>query len=179
MSRVGLKPIPIPKGVKVGIAGGVFTAEGPKGKVSQELFTGFPVAVEDGEVRVSRPGDSGPERSKHGLMRSLLANAVHGVALGFTRQLDIVGIGYRAEVRGREIHFALGFSHPVIYKIPAGVDVEIDKSNRITVAGADRQQVGQVAAEIRRLRKPDPYKGKGIKYADELVRRKVGKAGAK
>jgi large subunit ribosomal protein L6 len=179
MSRVGLKPIPVPQGVEIAMADGVFTAEGPKGKVSQPLFAGFPVAVEDGEVRVSRPGDTGPERSKHGLLRALLANAVQGAAAGFTRQLDIVGVGYRAEVKGQEIHFALGYSHPVVYSIPATIAVEIDKSNRITVSGADRQQVGQVAAEIRRLRKPDPYKGKGIKYTDEVIRRKVGKAGAK
>lgn len=179
MSRVGLKPIPVPKGVKIAMGDGVFTAEGPKGKVSQPLFEGFPVAVEDGEVRVARPGDSGPERSKHGLLRALLANAVQGAAAGFTRQLDIVGVGYRAEVKAEAIHFALGYSHPVVYPIPAAIAVEIDKNNRITVSGADRQQVGQVAAEIRKLRKPDPYKGKGIKYTDEVIRRKVGKAGAK
>jgi large subunit ribosomal protein L6 len=179
MSRVGLKPIPIPHGVKVGVAEGRFTAEGPKGKVSQELPTGFPVAVADGEVRVSRPGDTGPERSRHGLLRALLANAVAGASTGFTKQLDIVGVGYRAEVKGRQIHFALGYSHPVVYDIPEGIVVEVDKNNRVTVSGADRQAVGQVAAEIRRLRRPDPYKGKGIKYSDEVIRRKVGKAGAK
>ncbi len=180
MSRVGLKPIPVPKGVKVSVADGTFTAEGPKGKVSQQLFAGFPVTVDDGEVRVARPGDSGPERSKHGLLRALLANAVHGAGQGFSRQLDIVGVGYRAEVKGKEVHFALGYSHPVVYGIPGGIAIEIDpKANRVTVSGADRQQVGQVAAEIRRLRKPDPYKAKGIKYSDEIIRRKVGKAGAK
>jgi large subunit ribosomal protein L6 len=179
MSRVGLKPIPIPSGVKVAVAAETFTAEGPKGKVSQALFAGFPVAVEDGEVRVARPGDSGMERSRHGLLRALLANAVTGVSTGFTRQLDIVGVGYRAEVKERQIHFALGYSHPVVFPIPETIAVEIDKNYRITVSGADRQQVGQVAAEIRRLRKPDPYKGKGIKYVDEVIRRKVGKAGAK
>lgn len=180
MSRVGLQPIPVPSGTKVEVRGGVFTAEGPKGKVSQPLLEGYPVAVEDGEVKVSRPGDGGVERSRHGLMRSLLANAVAGVSQGFTKKLDIVGVGYRAEVRGREVHFALGYSHPVVFPIPQGIEIELDaRANRLTVAGADKQQVGQVAAEIRRLRPPEPYKGKGIKYSDEIVRRKVGKAGAK
>jgi large subunit ribosomal protein L6 len=179
MSRVGLRPIPVPEGIKVSVEEGVFTAEGPKGQVSQPLFPGFPVVMDDGEVRVARPGDSGMERSRHGLLRALLANAVEGVAKGFTRQLDIVGVGYRAEVKGREVQFALGYSHPVLFPIPEGIAIEVDKNNRVTVTGADRQRVGQVAAEIRRLRKPDPYKGKGIKYSDEVIRRKVGKAGAK
>jgi large subunit ribosomal protein L6 len=179
MSRVGLKPIPVPGGVKIAVDDGVFTAEGPKGTVSQDLFPGFPVSVEDGEVRVARSGDSGTERSRHGLLRSLLANAVTGVASGFAKQLDIIGVGYRAEVKERSLHLALGYSHPVVFPIPDGIEIEVDKNNRVTVTGADRQKVGQVAAEIRRLRKPDPYKGKGIKYADEVIRRKVGKAGAK
>jgi large subunit ribosomal protein L6 len=180
MSRVGLQPIPVPSGTRVEVSAGVFTAQGPKGKVSQSLFDGYPVAVEGGEVRVARPGDSGPERARHGLLRALLANAVAGVSRGFTRQLDIVGVGYRAEVKGRAVHFALGYSHPVVFPIPEGIEIEHDaKANRLTVSGADRQQVGQVAADIRRLRPPEPYKGKGIKYADEIIRRKVGKAGAK
>ena len=180
MSRIGRAPIQIPSGTKVAIDGGVFTAEGPKGKVSQSLFDDFGVKLEDGVVTVSRPGESGPERAKHGLLRSLLANAVEGAANGFQKTLDIVGVGYRAEVKEREVHFALGYSHPVIFPIPEGIEVEVDaKANRVRVTGADKQQVGQVAAEIRRLRKPDPYKGKGIKYTDEIVRRKVGKAGAK
>lgn len=180
MSRIGRAPIQIPSGTKVAIDGGVFTAEGPKGKVSQSLFDDFGVKLEDGVVTVSRPGESGPERAKHGLLRSLLANAVEGAANGFQKTLDIVGVGYRAEVKERAVHFALGYSHPVIFPIPDGIEVEVDaKANRVRVKGADKQQVGQVAAEIRRLRKPDPYKGKGIKYTDEIVRRKVGKAGAK
>lgn len=180
MSRIGSAPIQVPQGTKVAIEGGVFTAEGPRGKVSQALFEEFGVNVDDGVVTVTRPGESGPERAKHGLLRSLLANAVEGVSTGFQKSLDIVGVGYRAEVKGQEIHFALGYSHPVIYPIPEGIEIEFDaKANRITVKGADKQQVGQVAAEIRRLRKPDPYKGKGVKYTDEVVRRKVGKAGAK
>jgi large subunit ribosomal protein L6 len=172
-------PIPIPAGTQVEIKEGRFVAQGPKGRVEQSLFTDFPVEVKDGAVAVSRPGDSGPERSKHGLLRALLANAVHGVSAGFSRQLDIVGVGYRAEVKGTHVQFALGYSHPVLYDIPEGIKIEIDKSNRITVSGADRQKVGQVAAEIRGLRSPDPYKGKGIKYTDEILRRKVGKAGGK
>lgn len=180
MSRIGRQPIEVPSGTKVKVEGRRFTAEGPKGAVSQEVFEGYPVEIDGNTVTVARPGDAGPERSLHGLLRSLLANAVEGVSNGFTKQLDIVGVGYRAEVKGREVQFALGYSHPVIYPIPEGIDITIDpKANRVTVTGADKQQVGQVAAEIRRLRRPDPYKGKGIKYVGEVIRRKVGKAGAK
>ncbi len=180
MSRIGRMPIPVPQGTKVEIQDGVFVAEGPKGRVEQTLFPGFPVEEKDGEANVSRPSDSGPDRSRHGLLRALLANAVQGVSGGFTKQLDIVGVGYRAEVKGNRVQFALGYSHPVLYDIPAGIKIEIDaKANRVTVTGADRQKVGQVAAEIRGLRKPDPYKGKGIKYTGEVLRRKVGKAGGK
>lgn len=179
MSRVGRKPIPVPSGAKVKIQDGIFFAEGPKGKVSQPLFEGFDVRIDDGTITVERPGESGPERSRHGLLRSLLANAVEGAANGFTKQLEIVGVGYRAEVKDREVHFALGYSHPVVFPIPEGIDVEVDKNNRIKVTGADRQKVGQVSAEMRSLRRPDPYKGKGIKYSGEILRRKVGKAGAK
>jgi large subunit ribosomal protein L6 len=136
--------------------------------------------VQDGVINITRPGDSGPDRSRHGLLRALLANAVQGAAGGFTKQLDIVGVGYRAEVKGSIVQFALGYSHPVIYDIPEGISINLDaKANRLTVTGADRQKVGQVAAEIRGLRKPDPYKGKGIKYTNEILRRKVGKAGGK
>ena len=180
MSRIGRMPIPVPSGTKVEVNEGLFTAEGPRGKVTQPLFAGFPVEVEEGVVTVSRPGDTGPERSKHGLLRALLANAVNGVSNGFVKQLDIVGVGYRAEVKGSQVQFALGYSHPVLFDIPEGIKIEIDaKANRITVSGADRQRVGQVAAEIRGLRRPDPYKGKGIKYTNEVLRRKVGKAGGK
>jgi large subunit ribosomal protein L6 len=180
MSRVGRMPIPVPQGTKVELRDGTFVAEGPKGRVEQTLFEGYPVEVKDGVIEVQRTGEGGTERSRHGLLRALLANAVQGVSAGFTKQLDIVGVGYRAEVKGPQVQFALGYSHPVLYDIPEGIKVEIDtKANRVTVTGADRQKVGQVAAEIRGLRKPDPYKGKGIKYTGEVLRRKVGKAGGK
>jgi large subunit ribosomal protein L6 len=179
MSRIGSKPIEIPSAAKVEIKDGVVTAQGPKGKVSQTLFEGFDVQLDGGVMTVSRPSDSGPDRSRHGLLRSLLANAIEGAANGFTKRLEIIGVGYRAEVKGREVHFALGYSHPVEFPIPDGIDIEVDKSGVVTVTGADRQKVGQVAAEIRALRRPDPYKGKGIKYSDEIIHRKVGKAGAK
>ena len=180
MSRIGRMPIPVPSGTKVQIQDGTFVAEGPRGKVSQPLFEGYPVKIEDGVVTIERSGETGPERAKHGLLRALVANAVQGVSAGFTKQLDIVGVGYRAEVKGPQVQFALGYSHPVLYDIPEGIKVEIEaKANRVTVSGADRQKVGQVAAEIRSLRRPDPYKGKGIKYTNEVLRRKVGKAGGK
>jgi large subunit ribosomal protein L6 len=173
-------PIPVPSGTKVQIEDGTLVAEGPRGKVAQPLFEGYPVKIEDGVVTIERTGETGPERAKHGLLRALVANAVQGVSAGFTKQLDIVGVGYRAEVKGPQVQFALGYSHPVIYDIPEGIKIEIEaKANRVTVTGADRQKVGQVAAEIRGLRRPDPYKGKGIKYTNEVLRRKVGKAGGK
>jgi large subunit ribosomal protein L6 len=170
-------PIQVPSGTTVEIRDGAFTAKGPKGEVTQTLFDGYPVEVNGSEVTISRSGESGPERAKHGLLRALLANAVQGASAGFTKQLDIVGVGYRAEVKGDKVQFALGYSHPVLYDIPEGIKIEIDKSNRVTVSGADRQQVGQVAAEIRGLREPDAYKGKGIKYTKEILRLKAGKAG--
>ncbi len=180
MSRIGRMPIPVPSGTKVEIQDGTLVAEGPRGKVAQPLFEGYPVKIEDGVVTIERTGETGPERAKHGLLRALVANAVLGVSSGFTKQLDIVGVGYRAEVKGPQVQFALGYSHPVIYDIPEGIKIEIEaKANRVTVTGADRQKVGQVAAEIRGLRRPDPYKGKGIKYTNEVLRRKVGKAGGK
>lgn len=180
MSRVGRMPIPVPKGIKVEIENGTFVVEGPKGRVSQSLLPGFPVTMgDDGVVRVERSGETGPERAKHGLLRALLANAVRGASEGFTRGLEISGVGYKAELKGDDVHFALGYSHPIVYRVPAGIRIEIEKATKLTISGADRQKVGQVAAEIRRLRPPDPYKAKGIKYSDEVLKRKVGKAGAK
>ena len=155
-------------------------AEGPKGKVAQPIFPGYPVAIEDGQITVTRPGESGPERSKHGLLRALLANAVTGAATGFVKDLEISGVGYKAELKGNQVQFALGYSHPIIFDIPEGVNIQVDtKAGKVTVSGADRQKVGQVAAEIRNMRSPDPYKAKGVKYAGEILRRKVGKAGGK
>lgn len=179
MSRIGKQPITIPKGTKVEVRDGVFVAQGAKGRVEQKLLPECPVKIDDGVIQVERVGDSGSARSKHGLMRALLNNAVTGVSEGFQKQLEIVGVGYRADVKGQEIHFALGFSHPIIFPIPEQIEIEIDRNNKITISGADRQQVGQVSAEIRSLRPPDPYKAKGIRYSDEVIRRKVGKAGAK
>jgi len=178
MSRVGRSPIPIPQGVEVKVQNGVFTAKGPKGTVSEKLLSQVEVDMGEKEIQVHRKGESQTHRAMHGLMRSLLANAVVGVHKGFAKVLEVNGVGYKAEVKGKDLHLALGYSHPVIYPIPAGLEIEVDKNNTMTVRGANKQQVGQAAAEIRALRKPEPYKGKGIKYADETIRRKVGKAGA-
>ena len=179
MSRIGKQPISLPSGVKVRVAEGAVTAEGPKGKVTQAIVPGTGVEANDNQLLVTRSNDERETRARHGLMRALLANAVTGVSQGFTKTLDVVGVGYRAEVKGRQLHLALGYSHPVVFAIPQGVDVAVEKNTRITVAGADRQQVGQVASEIRNLRPPDPYKGKGVRYSDERLRLKVGKAGSK
>lgn len=177
MSRIGKLPIEIPKGVKVALDGHVFTATGPKGKVEQPVPPGIEVKIDDGSVTTSRGDDSGPAKARHGLTRALLANAVKGVTQGWSRELEIQGVGFRAESKGNEVHLALGYSHPVVYRVPEGVKIEVDKNTRIVVTGADRQQVGQVAAEIRKLRAPDPYKGKGIRYKEERLKLKVGKAG--
>lgn len=179
MSRIGKAPIALPDKTKVEVGGGTVTIEGPKGKLQQPLQEGIEVRVDDGVVTLHRSGSSGPERARHGLARALLANAVVGVTEGYRRELEIVGVGYRGEVKGREVHLALGYSHPVVYPIPDEIEVSIDaRANTIAVSGIDKQQVGQVAAELRSLRKPDPYKGKGIRYRDEVVRLKVGKAAA-
>ena len=179
MSRIGKKPIPIPKGVKVDAKPGAVEVQGPKGKLRQPLPAGIAVAVEGDHV-LARTEREDPELGKfHGLARSLLANAVRGVTEGFKKELDIVGVGYRAELKGKQVHFALGYSHPVVFEIPQGIDVAIDKQTHITVTGIDRQQVGQVAANIRRLRKPDPYKQKGVRYTGEVLKKKAGKTGAK
>jgi large subunit ribosomal protein L6 len=177
MSRIGKLPIAVPKGVKVALDGRVFTASGPKGKVEQALPPGIDVKIDDGTVTALRTEDSGPAKARHGLTRALLANAVKGAADGWSRELEVQGVGFRAESKGKEVHLALGYSHPVVYRVPEGIKIEVDKNTRIVVTGADRQQVGQVAAEIRQLRKPDPYKGKGVRYKDERLKLKVGKAG--
>jgi large subunit ribosomal protein L6 len=180
MSRIGKKPIPVPDGVKVQVDGNVVRAEGPKGKLMQPLSTGM-VAKLDGKIlTITRGDDSRTARALHGLTRSLVANMVHGVKDGYERKLDIVGIGYRAQMQGKNIQLALGYSHPVIFPLPEGITAEIEKQVSVTLKGADKALLGQTAAKFRSLRKPDPYKGKGIKYADEVIRRKVGKkAGAK
>lgn len=178
MSRTGHVPIPVPDAAKVSLADGVFCAEGPKGKVSEAIVDGIDVAIGDGTVTVTRPDDTTPSKAKHGLVRALLQNAVRGVCDGFSKELELVGVGYRGEVKGKELHFRLGYSHDVIYAIPDGITAEIDsRSNEIKISGANRQQVGQVTAEIRSLRKPDAYKGKGFRYKGEQLKLKVGKAG--
>ena len=180
MSRIGKQPIPIPQGVKIQIEGLTVRAEGPKGKLSQPVPTGLTTRVADGTIVIERAGDDRRVRAQHGLARALVANMVTGVKDGFERKLDIVGIGYRAQIQGKNIQLALGYSHPIIFPLPAGVTAEIDKQVAITLRGADKAVLGQTAAKLRALRKPDPYKGKGIKYANEVIRRKVGKkAGAK
>jgi large subunit ribosomal protein L6 len=179
MSRIGRLPIKIPDKVKISAQPGLVNVEGPKGKVSQKLDREMKVSIDNGVVRVDRPNDSRRARQLHGLTRTLVNNMVLGVTVGFQRQLDIAGVGYKAELKGKEIHFALGFSHPVIYPLPEGVSAEYDaKANRLTVKGADKHQIGLVAAEIRKLRPPEPYKGKGVKYVEETIRRKQGKTGA-
>jgi large subunit ribosomal protein L6 len=182
MSRIGKKPIPIPKGVTVKIAPGAVEVKGPKGQLRQSLPPGIVFAqdkAEGGEALVATlEREDGELRKYHGLARSLVANAVTGVTEGFKKELDIVGIGYRAELKGKQVVFALGYSHPIVFDIPNGIDIAIDKQTHITVTGADRQLVGQVAANIRRMRKPDPYKQKGVRYTGEVLKKKVGKTGA-
>jgi large subunit ribosomal protein L6 len=179
MSRIGKKPIAVPKGVTVKVVDGAVEVQGPKGKLRQAVPGGIDFSVADGQIIAKRSTDS-PELGKfHGLARSLVANAVTGVVDGFKRELDIVGVGYRAEIKGKQVIFALGYSHAVVFDIPNGIDVAIDKQTHITVTGVDRQLVGQVAANIRRLRKPDPYKQKGVRYTGEVLKKKAGKTGAK
>ncbi|MGE0392568.1 MAG: 50S ribosomal protein L6 [Vicinamibacterales bacterium] len=178
MSRIGKKPIPLPKGVTVTIAADAVEVQGPKGKLRQPIPPGIVFAQEDGAV-VAKPAREDAALGKfHGLARSLVANAVAGVTDGFKKELDIVGVGYRAELKGKQVHFALGYSHPILFDIPNGIDVTVDKQTHLVVTGVDRQLVGQVAANMRRLRKPDPYKQKGVRYTGEVLKKKVGKTGA-
>ena len=179
MSRIGKLPIKIPEKVKVNAQPGLVQVEGPKGRVAQKLDREMKITISDGQVRVERPNDSRRSRQLHGLSRTLVANMIQGVTQGFSRSLDISGVGYKAELRGKEIHMALGFSHPVVFPLPEGITAEYDaKANRLTVRGADKHLVGLTAAQIRKVRPPEPYKGKGIKYAEETIRRKQGKTGA-
>jgi large subunit ribosomal protein L6 len=179
MSRIGKKPIPLPKGVSYAVEGNVVTVKGPKGTVSSHLPAGVELATEDGHLVVKREDDS--KAAVHGLVRALVNNAVVGVTNGWTRELEIVGIGYRAEMKGKGIVvFTLGYSHPIEFPLPSGIDVAIDpKQTKLTVSGIDRQKLGQVCAEMRSLRPPDPYKQKGVRYAGERLKKKVGKTGAK
>ena len=179
MSRIGKKPIAIPKGVKVDVQPGTVEIQGPKGKLQQALPPHVAFKVEGDQLLATTLGEEPGLGKFHGLARSLVANAVLGVTEGFKKELDIVGVGYRAELKGKQVHFALGYSHPVVFDVPNGIDVTVDKLTHITVTGIDRQLVGQVAANIRRLRKPDPYKQKGVRYTGEVLKKKAGKTGAK
>lgn len=176
MSRIGKMPITLPSGVTVEAAAEEIKVTGPKGSLSQFTMPGITVAVADGQVTVTRVDDQAVHRAKHGLMRTLVSNMVMGVSQGFERKLEINGVGYRVAAQGTDLKFNLGFSHDVIYKIPQGITAAIEQ-NTITISGIDKQQVGQIASEIRALKKPEPYKGKGIKYAEERVLRKSGKSG--
>ena len=175
MSRIGKQPIPVPSGVEVQIEGSTVIVKGPKGSLTQTFNDEMAITLEDGVLSVARPSDERAHRSLHGLTRTLLSNMVVGVAEGFHKNLEIVGVGYRAELKGSDIQLALGFSHPVLVKAPAGITFEVPAPTKITVRGIDKQRVGQVAAEIRKWRKPEPYKGKGVRYEGEYVRRKLGK----
>jgi len=186
MSRIGKLAIKLDPKVKASVASGAVALEGPKGKVKVPLPQRITADVKDGQIHVQRPDDSREARALHGLARSLLANAAKGVASGWERKLDIRGVGFRAEVKGKQIHFALGFSHPIVFNLPEGVTAEVDKAARtedtlptigLTLRSVDREALGETAVKIRALRPPEPYKGKGIKYADERVRRKEGKTG--
>ncbi len=175
MSRIGRMPIPVPAGVEVTIAGSSVTVKGPKGTLSRDLPPDISVRQEDSALLVERPDDQREHRSLHGLVRSLVANMVEGVTKGFTKNLEIQGVGYRVQQQAGGLEFSLGYSHPVRVKAPEGITFQVASPTRLSVQGIDKQQVGQVAAEIRALRKPDPYKGKGVRYAGEVVRRKAGK----
>jgi len=178
MSRIGKVPVPVPAGVDVSIDGAEVTVKGPKGTLTHSVAE--PIVVEraeDGAIAVQRPDDERRSRSLHGLTRTLIANMVQGVTAGYEKRLEIVGTGYRVQARGTDLEFALGYSHPITVKAPEGITFTTDGPTRFVVQGIDKQQVGEVAANIRKLRKPDPYKGKGVRYAGEQIRRKVGKAG--
>jgi large subunit ribosomal protein L6 len=178
MSRIGRLPIPLDKGVKASIVGDTIKVEGPKGKLEMKMHPGYSVEIADSKIVVKRPGDTSEERSLHGLMRKLVANMVEGVSKGFTKVLEINGVGYRAEAKAQQVNLTLGYSHPIVYQLPPGVTAKVERQVLVTLESADRQLLGTVAAQIRELRPPEPYKGKGIKYATETIRRKAGKAAA-
>jgi large subunit ribosomal protein L6 len=178
MSRIGKKPIAIPAGVTVKVEGNTVEVKGPKGSMRQPLPPGVSAVVEDGQLLTRKNREERALDKFHGLARSLVNNAVVGVTDGWKRELDIVGVGYRAEMKGKQVVLALGYSHPILFDVPAGIDVAIEKQTHITVTGVDRQLVGQVAANLRRLRKPDPYQQKGVRYTGEVLKKKAGKTGA-
>ena len=177
MSRIGKLPIPVPAGVEVKIDGQSVEVKGPKGSLSLVVAEPIKVALEDGNVVVTRPDDERNSRSLHGLTRTLIANQVHGVTQGFSKGLEIVGTGYRVTAKGSDLEFALGYSHPILVQPPKGITFTVEGNTKVVVSGIDKQAVGEVAANIRKLRKPEPYKGKGVRYAGEVIRRKAGKAG--
>jgi large subunit ribosomal protein L6 len=177
MSRIGRLPIPVPSGVDVAIEGQAVSVKGPKGSLSLTVAEPIIVAQEDDQLKVTRPNDDGPVRALHGLSRTLVANMVTGVTTGFSKTLEIVGVGYRVTAKGKNLEFALGFSHPVVIEPPEGITFRVEAPTRFVVEGIDKQLVGETSARIRKLRKPDPYKGKGVRYQGEVIRRKVGKAG--
>jgi large subunit ribosomal protein L6 len=177
MSRIGRAPVTIPGGVEVTIDGRDVTVQGPKGRLSLQIAAPIEVSKSDGAIIVTRPNDEGEIRALHGLSRSLIANMVTGVTEGFRKTLEIVGVGYRVQARGKDLEFSLGYSHPVPVQAPEGITFRVETPTRFVVEGIDKQRVGEVAANIRKLRKPDPYKGKGVRYQGEQVRRKAGKAG--
>jgi large subunit ribosomal protein L6 len=177
MSRIGRMPIDIPGGVDVIIDGQAVSVKGPKGELSLTVASPIEVAIEDNQVVVTRPDDERTSRSLHGLTRTLIANQIVGVTQGYSKGLEVVGTGYRVQVKGTGVEFALGFSHPVMVEPPAGITLTVEGNTKLTVSGIDKQAVGEVAANIRKIRKPEPYKGKGVRYAGEVVRRKAGKSG--
>ncbi|MFB0526797.1 MAG: 50S ribosomal protein L6 [bacterium] len=178
MSRIGKKPIAVPEGVEVKISGDLVEVTGPLGKLSQKLYPKIKVTKRDGQIFVERPSNSKYHRSLHGLARSLINNLIIGVTKGFRKELIITGMGYRAQVEGRVLNLQLGFSNPIKFPLPEGIEVKVEKQTQILVSGIDKQLVGEVSAKIRRFRLPEPYKGKGIRYIDEHIKRKVGKAAA-
>jgi large subunit ribosomal protein L6 len=177
MSRIGRLPISIPAGVDITVDGSAVTVKGPKGELALTVASPIEVKLEDGQVVVTRPDDERASRSLHGLTRTLIANQIIGVTDGYKKGLEIVGTGYRVAAKGEGVEFALGFSHPITVTPPAGISFTVEGNNKLTVSGIDKQAVGEVAANIRKLRKPEPYKGKGVRYAGEVVRRKAGKSG--
>jgi large subunit ribosomal protein L6 len=177
MSRIGRLPIEIPTGVDVTVTGSAVTVKGPKGELALTVASPIEVKIEDGQLLVTRPDDERESRSLHGLTRTLIANQIIGVTNGYSKGLEIVGTGYRVQAKGGSLEFALGFSHSITVDPPAGISFAVEGNNKLTVHGIDKQAVGEVAANIRKLRKPEPYKGKGVRYAGEVVRRKAGKSG--